>query len=103
LLTFYTIFRESSDPQERKKGLARQQRQVKRFAETWPGGPHRIYEPHAQVIESASQGSRREWGLAVDHGIELCRRGVINAFLFPEVDRDNEEPVNIDSYITPGT
>ena len=63
MLTFYTIFRESSDPQERKKGLARQQRQVRRFAETWPGGPHRIYEPHAQVIESASQGSRREWSL----------------------------------------
>jgi len=74
VLTFYTIFRESSDPQERKKGLARQQRQVKRFAETWTGGQHHIYEPHSQVIESASQGSRREWELAVDHGIELSKK-----------------------------
>jgi hypothetical protein len=31
MLTFYTIFRESSDPQERKKGLVRQQRQVRRL------------------------------------------------------------------------
>src|SRR4030042_2361709 len=74
MLTFYTIFRESADPQERKKVLSRQQRQVRRFAETWTGGPHRIYEPHAQVIESASQGSRREGELAVDQGIELPPR-----------------------------
>ncbi len=60
MLIFYSIFRESSDPQERKKGLSRQQRQVRRFAETWPGGPHHVYEPHARVIESASQGCRRE-------------------------------------------
>src|SRR3972149_2062500 len=93
MITFYTIFRESSDPQERKKGLSRQQRQVRRFAETWQGGTHRIYEPHAQVIESASQGSRREWELAVDHGIELSRRGLINAFLFPEVDRETRNPL----------
>jgi len=93
MLTFYTIFRESSDPQERKKGLSRQQRQVRRFAETWPDGPNRVYEPHAQVIESASQGSRREWELAVDHGIELSRRGLINAFLFPEVDRETRNPL----------
>src|SRR4030042_979065 len=86
MLTFYTIFRESSDPQERKKGCPRQQRQVRRFAETWTGGPHRIYEPHAQVIESASQGSRREGELAVDQGIELPPRSIINEFLFPEVD-----------------
>jgi len=93
MLTFYSIFRESSDPQERKKGLSRQQRQVRRFAETWQGGPHIIYEPHAQVIESASQGSRREWELAVDHGIELSRRGLVNAFLFPEVDRETRNPL----------
>jgi len=93
MLTFYTIFRESSDPQERNKGLTRQQRQVRRFAETWPDGPHNIYEPHAQVIESASQGSRREWELAVSHGIELSRQGLVNAFLFPEVDRETRNPL----------
>ncbi len=93
MLTFYTIFRESSDPQERKKGLSRQQRQVRRFAETWSGGPHRIYEPHAQVIESASQGSRSEWVVAVNRGIELHHQGLIDAFLFPEVDRETRNPL----------
>jgi len=92
-MLFFTIFRESSDPQERKRGLTRQQRQVSHFAETWPDGPHRIYEPHAQVIESASQGSRREWELAVDHGIELFHQGIINGFLFPEVDRESRNPL----------
>ena len=70
-MKFYTILRESSDPQERKKGLARQRRQIARFAETWPGGPHQVYEPCTQVIESASQGSRSEWLAAVNRGIEL--------------------------------
>jgi len=92
-MTFYTIFRESTDPQERKRGLARQQRQVKRFAETWPGGPHRVYEPHVQVIESASQGSRSEWVIAVNRGIELHNKGLIDAFLFPEVDRETRNPL----------
>jgi hypothetical protein len=91
--TFYTIFRESSDPQERKKGLVRQQRQVRRFAETWPGGPHTIFEPHAQVIESASQGSRREWEVAVEKGISLFRSHIIDAFVFPEVDRETRNPL----------
>jgi hypothetical protein len=89
----YTILRESSDPQERKKGLARQWRQIKRFAETWPDGPHKVYEPHAQVIESASQGSRREWELAVARGIDLYRGGIIDAFVFPEVDRETRNPL----------
>ena len=93
MLTFYTIFRESSDPQERKKGLTRQQRQVRRFAETWPDGPHRIYEPHAQVIESASQGSRREWEVEVEKGIELFRKRLVDAFVFPEVDRETRNPL----------
>jgi len=92
-MILYTIFRESTDPQERKKGLARQSRQVKRFAETWPGGPHSIYEPHAQVIESASQGSRREWETEVEKGIELCRKGLTQAFVFPEVDRETRNPL----------
>jgi len=92
-MKLYTIFRESSDPQERKKGLARQRRQIVRFAETWPGGPHQIYEPCPQVIESASQGSRREWELAVNRGIELHRHEVIDAFLFPEVDRETRNPL----------
>ena len=73
-MTRYTIFRESSDPQETKKGLAHQRRQINRFAETRSGGPHKIYEPHAQVIESASQGSRREWEAATDQGIDLYHR-----------------------------
>jgi len=93
MLTFYTIFRESSDPQERKKGLTRQQRQVRRFAETWPDGPHRVYEPHAQVIESASQGSRREWEIEVEKGIELFRKRLVDAFVFPEVDRETRNPL----------
>jgi len=92
-MILYSIFRESSDPQQRKKGLARQWRQINRFAETWPGGPHRVYEPHAQVIESASQGSRREWEAQVGRGIELFRRGVIGAFAFPEVDRETRNPL----------
>ncbi|MDP2949000.1 MAG: recombinase family protein [Chloroflexota bacterium] len=89
----YTILRESSEPQERKKGLARQRRQIARFTETWPGGPHQIYEPCPQVIESASQGSRREWLLAVNRGIELCRQGLTDAFLFAEVDRETRNPL----------
>lgn len=92
-MKFYTILRESSDPQERKKGLTRQRRQIARFAETWSGGPHQVYEPCPQVIESASQGSRREWVAAVNRGIELHREGLIDAFLFPEVDRETRNPL----------
>ncbi len=92
-MKFYTILRESSDPQERKKGLARQRRQIARFAETWPGGPHQVYEPCTQVIESASQGSRSEWLAAVNRGIELHRQKLIDAFLFPEVDRETRNPL----------
>jgi hypothetical protein len=92
-MIFYTILRESTDPQERKKGLARQTRQVNRFADTWPGGPHTLYEPHAQVIESASQGSRREWEMQIEKGIELFRTGLIDAFVFPEVDRETRNPL----------
>ncbi len=92
-MNFYTISRESSDPQERKKGLARQRRQIARFAETWPGGPHQVYEPCPQVIESASQGSRSEWLAAVSRGIELHRQKLIDAFLFPEVDRETRNPL----------
>ena len=92
-MKLYIIFRESSDPQERKKGLVRQRRQSARFAETWPGGPHQICEPCPQVIESASQGSRREWELAVDQGIDLYRSGLIDAFAFPEVDRETRNPL----------
>jgi len=92
-MMLYTIFRESSDPQQRKKGLARQWRQINRFAETWPGGPHKVYEPHAQVIESASRGSRREWETQVNRGIELFRKRIIDAFVFPEVDRETRNPL----------
>jgi len=92
-MKFYTIFRESSDPQERKKGLARQKRQIARFADTWPGEPHQVYEPCPQVIESASQGSRREWEIQVERGIQLFRKGVIDAFVFPEVDRETRNPL----------
>ena len=93
MMTLYTIFRESSDPQERKKGLARQWRQINRFAETWPGGLHKVYEPHPQVIESASQGNRREWEVQVERGIELFGKGMIDAFVFPEVDRETRNPL----------
>jgi hypothetical protein len=92
-MIIYAILRESSDPQERKKGLALQWRQVNRFAETWPSGPHQVYEHHSQVIESASQGNRREWEVEVERGIDLYRRGLINAFVFPEVDRETRNPL----------
>lgn len=92
-MNFYSILRESSDPQERKKGLARQRRQITRFTETWPGGPHQVYEPCPQVIESASQGSRSEWVAAVNKGIELHRQGLTDAFLLPEVDRETRNPL----------
>lgn len=92
-MKFYAIVRESSDPQERKKGLARQRRQISRFCEMWPAGPHQVYDHHAPVIESASQGDRRDWQLAIDQGIDLARQGTIDAFLFPEVDRETRNPL----------
>ncbi len=90
-MRLYALLRESSDPQERKKGLSRQWRQLHRFAETWPGGPHTI-EHHAQIIESASQGSRREWQEATERSIELFHQGAIDGILFPEVDRETRNP-----------
>jgi len=90
-MRFYALLRESSDPQGRKKGLSRQWRQLNRFVETWPGGPHTI-EHHAQIIESASQGSRHEWQEATERGIGLFRQGTIDGLLFPEVDRETRNP-----------
>ena len=91
-MRFYCLLRESSDPQERKRGLTRQWRQLHRFIETWPDGPHTI-EHHVQVIESASHGSRQGWQRGVERGIELFHQGVIDAILFPEVDRETRNPV----------
>jgi len=92
-MILYALLRESSGPQERKKGLARQWRQINRFAETWPGGPHAIYQLHAQVIESASQRGRLAWQAAINQGVELYRRGAFDGVLFPEVDRETRNPL----------
>lgn len=91
-MRFYCLLRESSDPQERKKGLARQWRQLHRFIETCPGGLHTI-DHHAQITESASRGSRLEWQQAIGRGIDLYNQGVVDAILFPEVDRETRNPV----------
>lgn len=91
-MRFYCLLRESSDPQERKKGLTRQWRQLHRFIETWPDGPHTI-EHHVQVIESASHGSRWEWQEAVEQGIKLYQDGAVDAILLPEVDRETRNPL----------
>ena len=91
-MRFYCLLRESSDPQERKKGLTRQWRQLNRFIETWPDGPHTI-EHHVQVIESASHGSRWEWQEAVEQGIKLYKDGAGDAILLPEVDRETRNPL----------
>lgn len=72
-MRFYCLLRESSDPQERKKGLARQWRQLHRFIEIWRSGPHEIAR-YAQITESASRGNRREWQEAVERGIEANMR-----------------------------
>lgn len=93
-MRFYCLFRESSDPQMAKKGLARQWRQVRRFAETWDGAPHEISPHSVQISESASKGNRLEWQEAVEQGIEYYHQGVIDGFLFPEVDRETRNPVN---------
>jgi len=91
-MRFYSLLRESSDAQERKKGLARQWRQLHRFCETWPKGPHEVVH-YAQIIESASRGSRLEWQEAVERGIKLYQDGTVNGILFPEVDRETRNPV----------
>jgi len=91
-MRFYSLLRESSDPQERKKGLAHQWRQLRRFCETWPGGPHTIVH-HLQITESASRGSRFEWQEAVEREIELYHQGAVDAILFPEVDRESRNPL----------
>ena len=93
-MRFYCLFRESSDPQMAKKGLDRQWRQVRRFAETWDGAPHEISPHSVQISESASKGNRLEWQEAVEQGIEYYHQGVIDGFLFPEVDRETRNPVN---------
>jgi len=92
-MRFYCLFRESSDPQMAKKGLDRQWRQVRRFAETWDGAPHEISPHPAQISESASKGNRLEWQEAVKQGIGYYHQGTIDAFLFPEVDRETRNPV----------
>jgi len=91
-MRFYCLLRESSDPQERKKGLTRQWRQLHRFIETWPDEPHTI-EHHVQVIESASHGSRWEWQEAIEEGIKLYQDGAVDAILLPEVDRETRNPL----------
>jgi len=91
-MRFYAVLRESSDPQERKKGLARQWRQLRRFCETWRGGPHEI-ALSVQIMESATRGCRAEWQNAVEQGIKLFQQGVIDGILFPEVDRETRNPL----------
>jgi hypothetical protein len=91
-MRFYALLRESSDPQEREKGLTRQWRQLRRFCETWRGGPHEI-ALSVQIMESATRGYREEWQNAVGQGIELFQQGVIDAILFPEVDRETRNPL----------
>ena len=55
-MKFYTIFRESSDPQERKKGLARQRRQIARFAAFDVPPSYRERQPgQSQRMGSCSQ------------------------------------------------
>lgn len=87
-LKFFCLLRESSDPQERKKGLTRQWRQVNRFCSS---GGHTIAH-YAQIIESASRGCRLEWQQAVEQAIELHHGGEIEAILFPEIDRETRNP-----------
>jgi len=91
-MKFYCLLRESSDPQMAKKGPERQWRQLRRFCETWPEGPHEISH-YTQISESASRGSRLEWQQAVEQAIEYYHKGVVDAILFPEVDRETRNPL----------
>lgn len=92
-MRLYSILRESSEPQEQGKGLARQKRQLERFCATWPDGPHEISPLSATVIESASRGSRQEWQQALEAGIRYFHQGLIDGYLFPEVDRESRNPL----------
>jgi hypothetical protein len=63
------------------------------FARTNPGGPYRLAEDLAITItESATALDRPAWARAMQQGINLFRRGLVDAFLFGRVDREARNP-----------
>ena len=87
----YGFARVSSKGQKDRYGPASQQRDLERFCQTWPDGPHTIVHTEP-VVESATHWERPLWEQAIGEGITAYRQGLVDAFLFPRVDRESRNP-----------